>query len=247
MKSISVPLNLLIFLVVLTGCTRTRTSPRLVKEFAPQIDLMRTSIKNTANISEVEKAAKNNELDAKLAELQKVQDAFDKEMQTFEADLKTLTKNANLWGYEGVIIKRAGLLSGIGAAALTAASPANAVWIAGLSGFAGAANGYASASGAEGFSKSAVAAYLKPIVKQVNEVALEFSLAEARLYLWNPDDKTKFIEAMGKQQRVVGRLQAARIQLLQPVTSVEPDENVRSLVETQKALIEELKKKIPPR
>lgn len=228
---------LILFVAFASGCART--APSISDRLAPQLIAMRQAIDATS-ASPVEKQAQKNEIDDKVAMLQKLELDFDTETRLFEKELRKLTRTGNLWGYEGVVIKRAGLLAGIGAAALIAASPANAVWIAGLSGFAGAANGYASASGAEGFSKAAVAAYMKPIVERANRAITDFSLVEAQSLLWDRSKLNQFAIAVTKQRTNVNRLRAARLELLQPVT---PVESAEELLEEFKATTESEKTK----
>jgi hypothetical protein len=235
--------------IIATGCSTTSNkSKKLGKQLHSQLSVQAKAIKESIPNDPSQRTAAIHQLETKVALVEDLQNDFDTERALIEDKLNELTGNANAWGYEGIGIKRAGLLSGIAAAALVAASPANMVWVAGFSGFAGAANGYAAASGAEGFSKAAVAAFLKPVVQKVNTIAESFTTEEAQLYLWKDSDNEKFQTAVSKQRLIINRLTSARMELLQPVTAVEPElkhkEEMISEIKKRDEIIEDLRQQI---
>lgn len=147
-----------------------------------------------------------------------MQKDFDVELKGFTKQVERLTGEATWWGLESVGIKRAGLLAGVAGAALVVASPANAVWVAALSGFSGAANGFTASSAQEGFSKSVIASYIKPVIEEVGTAVSGFSLTKARQYMWDDADFDKFALAMEEQRTKVNAIKIAPVKLTQPIT-----------------------------
>ena len=232
----------------MAGCsTVSESSKKLKTRLQTQMLVQSQTINATSNTAP-EKAAEIQQLETKIELVQDLQNDFDGERGLMEKKVDDLTGVANLWSKEGIAVKRAGLLSGIAAAALVAASPANVVWVAGFSGFAGAANGYAAAAGAEGFSKAAVAAFLKPVVEEFNGLAKEFTTAEALVYLWKDSDQDKFLAAVAKQRVIINKISALRIKLLQPIVAIEADlkqrEEMISEIKKRDDIIEELRQKL---
>lgn len=164
--------------------------------------------------------------------------AMDAEVKRFEERVKELTGEANLWGYEAMGMKRIGLAAGIGAAALVVASPANAVWVAALSGFSGGVNGFSAAAETEGYSKGIIAAYVQPIVLELQKEVSDFTLNRARQYMWKEEDREKFADEIDKQAKRVQNVKILNVKLMQPVMA--SDEVMKNVQATLKAVQERL-------
>ena len=129
---------------------------------------------------------------------------------------------ANRIGYYRTALGWSGVFTGIAAAALTVASPANAVWIAVLSGYSGGIAGMNTVLDNNGLSRTQVAQLAASAVKEFNEVSTSINFGELTVCAVstgngcsNADWEKKFAE----QQLLVMRLQGILFALNVPTLS----------------------------
>ncbi|MCW5556096.1 MAG: hypothetical protein KIS67_28565 [Verrucomicrobiae bacterium] len=113
-----------------------------------------------------------------------------------------------------------GIASGIAASALIVASPANAVWVSVLSGYAGGVAGMNSVFDNNGYSREQIAALETTVVQEYAAVSAEINL-EVLFALANDVATTseKWLEELGKQNRAMTRLRALALTLKIPTGS----------------------------
>lgn len=142
-----------------------------------------------------------------LSELKKQKAEIDARFQLISQ--QNLGK-ADRIGYFRTGLGWSGLFTGVGAAALTVASPANAVWIAVLSGYAGGIAGMNTILENNGLSRTQIAQLAASAVREFNEVNIKINFGELTICAvtssegcTNSDWERRFAE----QQALVSRLQ----------------------------------------
>lgn len=103
-----------------------------------------------------------------------------------------------------------GLFAGVGAAALTAASPANLVWIAVLSGYAGGIAGMNSVMENNGLSRTQLAQLSASAVREFNEVNIQINFGELAICGVTTGagcNGSEWERKFAEQQALVSRLQ----------------------------------------
>jgi PKD repeat protein len=125
---------------------------------------------------------------------------FEKSEKAYEKQYSKLCQQAQLFGVSAVAFGWAGLGAGIAASALVVASPANVVWVAGLSSFAGGAGLFSSVAGEQGFTKYAVAQAMIPVVGEHANAYTNFSTAKLRELLYANAPSAEFDAEMKVQE-----------------------------------------------
>ena len=123
-------------------------------------------------------------------------------------------------GLLGTGLGWSGLFAGVGAAALTVASPANAVWIAVLSGYAGGIAGMNTILENNGLSRSQLAQLASSAVREFNEVNIQINFGELTIcaVTMTPGcDPGVWERKYAEQQALVSRLQGILYSLNVPL------------------------------
>ena len=167
MKSTRIPILALCSFLMGTGCRSTPDSSlgSKYRQIDRETATLKEETKKKAALSPVEEEKRNQRLD-RIAGLEKRKVALDYD---FRKTYKELRGEANTYGRGKFWLGTGGLCAGIAAAALTAASPANAVWIAALSGLAGGVAGMNTLSEDTGFSKKQIVAIQTDVFKEYTE------------------------------------------------------------------------------
>jgi hypothetical protein len=110
-----------------------------------------------------------------------------------------------------------GIAAGVGAAALTVASPANAVWIAAFSGFAGSIAGLNLVMDNNGFSVALISQLENAAIEEASQIYNELSLSALASMVSDPTiTEAAFIAEATKQEKLINRLKLLLLKLNVP-------------------------------
>jgi hypothetical protein len=156
-----------------------------------------------------------------LAELKKQKAEIDARFQMLS---QINLGKAEKLGLLGTGLGWSGLFAGVGAAALTVASPANAVWIAVLSGYAGGIAGMNTILENNGLSRQQLAQLAASAVREFNEVNIQINFGELTIcaVTMTPScDSGVWERKFAEQQALVSRLQGLLYGLDIPLLAAE--------------------------
>lgn len=136
--------------------------------------------------------------------------------QTFLARMKELGEKGNDLGRGEFWLGMGGLTAGIAAAALTVASPANAVWIAALSGFAGGVAGMKTLAKDSGFTKAQIVAMQQTAYDDFVQTYADLNFGQLYTLLDANAQNDAWNREVGAVQGKVNTLKAKYIKLFIP-------------------------------
>lgn len=180
------------------GCAKGHRLP--VYEYAPQArSPMRGSLDEALNATDAENRAKD------IKAIREWYGEVSRNAATVQADMR---KEADVFSATNLGIGGTGIAAGVAASALVVASPANAVWVAALSGAAASAAGYQTSLATQGLSRQAVAEayelYNTSFINATNVYAEDMSSLTACLSC----NDTAWFTSRGKVEADIIKLQA---------------------------------------
>ncbi|MBI3877301.1 MAG: hypothetical protein HY300_15315 [Verrucomicrobia bacterium] len=217
MKVISEVILIGLIVVGVSGCQSAaqKRIATLQKNSNTKYNYALSMIQTNAAMSDDQK----NHAKALLNERKTAVEDMEKQMvlnhDAYVKELEQVVGRANKYGGEKVWLGRAGLASGIAAGALIVANPANAVWVAALTGFAGGVAGFSAVSESEGYSKVLLIRNASEINAKVANAYTNFTTATLwEMALTNERDQVKWETEWSKQHQRVAIVKTAIDELL---------------------------------
>lgn len=162
-------------------------------------------------------------MDARLAAYKRLQGQKDDLDTQFSHTFQQNAKSANTISYVKTGIGVSGVASGVAAAALVVASPANAVWVSVFAGYAGAVSGINNIFDNNGISREQIAGLETTVAQQYLTVSAGISLAT--LFDYASDEtvsQTDWLTELQKDEANIQKLQGLALVLGIPVGPAQP-------------------------
>jgi len=228
-------LGLSLACLVTVGCTTGRVAA-INAAAAPIAADLNSSVQDAVNNAKTGYAAKAGaavgmhvavasqpDVDGRLKAYEKLQTEKNDLDAKFSVAFDSKQHGAETIGRWKTGIGISGIAAGIGAAALVAASPANAVWVTICSGYAGGVAGMNSVFDNNGYSREQIAALETTVAQQYAKVSADIRLVTLFILASDPTTTSdNWLKELEKQEAAMTQLQALAMTLNIPTGPIQP-------------------------